>query len=81
MIQISILSKISAVKLPRFTNPTTYPIILQNPIGFLVTDLHWIPSVKFQSLAANFMNGVFSYIVLWPYGHLSDPSESVCWKL
>jgi hypothetical protein len=39
-------------------------------------DLHWIPSVKFQSLAANFMSGVFSYIVLWPYGHLSDPIGS-----
>ena len=39
-----------------------------------MTDLHWIPSVKFQSLAANLMSGVFSYILLRLYGHLSDPS-------
>ncbi|UJR38610.1 hypothetical protein I4U23_031275 [Adineta vaga] len=54
------LNKIFSSYMPRSTNPILDPTFLQNPIGFLVTDLYWVPSVKFPSEAAYFIT------VLWP---------------
>ncbi|CAF1195220.1 unnamed protein product [Adineta ricciae] len=52
--------EITTYNILRSTNPTLDPTIRRNPIGFLATESHRIPTGKIQSFVANFMSVIFS---------------------